>query len=324
MEPKLSIIMPCFNCEKTLAQAINSCFVQGFDVDSFEIVMVDDSSTDSTRDVMSTLAKKYKNISCLYHEKNQGGGAARNTAVKNSKAEVIFCLDSDDILPKGTMRKMYDYLKEKNCDGVTIHMSIKFIGDDINKIEYIDVSDFVDKQIPLISLIQKRFCPVYVNFMYTKDAFNKANGYPTIHGFDTQGYAWRFICSGAKVFTCPKAEYLHRVHFNKSYYQREYNDGKSNYNLRTILLEHYYIFNKKVLDFICNYDCSDFTENIMDILANMEDVFVKDPDSEFSKSHTPLQKSFPSPVYINRNSIKGYYLRIRRRLIKILTTRKNK
>lgn len=318
MKTELSIIIPCYNCQDTLEEAVESCFIQG--LENFEVVMVDDGSTDRTRDLMREIASKHPEIKLFYHEKNMGGGATRNTAIKNSKGEIIFCLDSDDILPKVTLSRMLFFLKEKNCDGVAIHRSIKFIGNDTKNINHVDISSCIDKKIPLSSLFQKdgEFCPVYVNFMYTKDAFNKMKGYPTGHGYDTQGFAWRFLCAGLSAYTCKDAEYLHRVNFNESYFLREYNNGKMNYNWRDILLEHYYVFNKKTIDFICAFDCSDFTRNIMNELVHMDNIFISDYENYLGKSYTPLQIKFSTPVYVKRNSLTGYYFRIKARIRKII------
>lgn len=317
MKPSLLIIIPCYNCQDTLGEAVESCFVQG--LENFEVVMVDDGSTDMTKEVMQKLAGNHPEIKLFYHDKNRGGGATRNTAVEHSEADVIFCLDSDDILPQNTLSRMLAFMKGKKCDGVTIHKSIKFVGNDINNIHHIDTSTHVDKKISLGSLLQKNkeFSSIYVNFMYTRSAFDKMGGYPVSHGYDTQGFAWRFVCAGLSAYTCPDSEYLHRVNFSESYFLREYNDGKLNYNWRDILLEHYYVFNKEALDFICRFDCSDFTRNILEELVSMDDILIPEYESTFGKMHQSLQITFPEPTYIKRNSFKGYYLRIRYRLKKM-------
>ena len=190
---KISIIIPCYNCAKTLREAVASCYVQK--LDNFEIVMVDDGSADNTKEIMQKLASKHPEIKLFYHDKNKGGGATRNTAVKNSTGEIIFCLDSDDVLPASTLSKMLSFMEEKQCDGVTIHKSIKFSGDNVNNIHHVDVSPYSEEKIQLASLFSKNkeFSPLYVNFMYTKSAFNRTGGYPTSHGYDTQGFAWRFL-----------------------------------------------------------------------------------------------------------------------------------
>ena len=144
MTPKLSIIIPCYNCEDTLREAVDSCYIQGFSNEEFEIIMVDDGSTDNTWKLMQGIASEYKNIKVLQHSRNRGGGATRNTAIKNSSADVLFCLDSDDILPPDTLGKMYTFLKEKNCNAVCIHRFINFNGKDTSDIAH-TIEMFLDK-----------------------------------------------------------------------------------------------------------------------------------------------------------------------------------
>ncbi|MEI7425100.1 MAG: glycosyltransferase family 2 protein, partial [Candidatus Staskawiczbacteria bacterium] len=110
---KLSIIMPCYNCQSTLAEAVVSVFVQSLKI-PFEIIMVDDGSTDGTQRLILELAQKYPEIKTLIHEKNRGGGAARNTGIKNSSGDLIFCLDGDDILPPAMLPRLLNFLDQKN------------------------------------------------------------------------------------------------------------------------------------------------------------------------------------------------------------------
>ena len=88
----LSLIIPCFNCSQTLEQAVESIYRQD-PVIPFDLTMVDDGSTDSTYEVMQALAGRRSNINLVRHSSNQGGGAARNSAVANSAGDLIFCLD---------------------------------------------------------------------------------------------------------------------------------------------------------------------------------------------------------------------------------------
>jgi len=282
--------------------------------------MVDDASTDNTCVLMQNLADEHPEISLFSHDKNMGGGAARNTAVRHSEADVVFCLDSDDILPPNTLSKMLAFMKEKECDGVTISRSIKFTGKDINDVHHVDETHSFDNKISLISMLSKdkEFVPIYVNFMYTRSAFDKLGGYPTLHGYDTQGFAWRFICAGLIAYVCPDAEYLHRINYSESYFLREYNNGKMNYNWRDILLEHYYVFSNKALDFICAFNCRDFTRNLINELVSLEDVLVPQYENTFGKKHPPLKIKFSPPVYVRRDSLLGYFYRIKSRARKIV------
>jgi len=88
----VSVIIPTYNRELTLARAIDSVLKQ--DYKNYEILVVDDGSTDKTKEIVN----KYpiKNIKYIRHENNLGGNYARNTGIINSKGKYIAFLDSDD------------------------------------------------------------------------------------------------------------------------------------------------------------------------------------------------------------------------------------
>ncbi|MEO6536932.1 MAG: glycosyltransferase family 2 protein, partial [Candidatus Paceibacterota bacterium] len=269
MAPELTVIIPCYNCAGTLREAVESCFDQGLQGadgrQTFEIVMVDDGSTDNTREVMEELAKEHDNIRCVYHEKNAGGGAARNTAVEHALNKTIFCLDSDDILGQDSLSNMLALLEEKNADGVGIHRSHKFRGTSKKDIEVVHTFDRAGEQVRLSDLLQREgLCSLYSTFMFTKAAFTRAGGYPTNHGFDTQSFAWRFLAAGNTAYTSNNADYFHRVQFSESYYVREANGGKVNYNWFEIFDEHFPILPESMQQAVLYFDYQDTTVNVYD------------------------------------------------------------
>ena len=279
--------------------------------------MVDDCSTDGTRALMATLASEHSNITCLHHEVNQGGGAARNTAVEYAKSEVIFCLDSDDLLPRETLNRMLAFLQKKQCDGVCFEHSVKFRGTDINDIDTIDTYPVTDTPIPLESLLQRKgiACPVMVVFMFTKESWQDIGGYPTHHGFDTQGFGVRFLAANKQAYICPESTYYHRTAFHESYYLREYNAGRTNFNLQVMLLERPQILTESARKFIENYPIKDFTRSLLVDLQQIDQVFETNPPKYYNpptKSRTIDFKPIP------RNSVPGILLRIRARVRKIL------
>lgn len=255
-EHRLSVVIPCYNCAETLEEALASVYEQGVST-PFEVVMVDDGSTDNTWELMNELAKKYQNVKCYRHDENQGGGATRNTAIEKSSGDMIFCLDSDDILTPGTLGKMAKMALEKNCDGIGVSTSIKFKGLNKNDIAYVSNFGYIGEKIPFESLLQKDgspLCPLYSTFLHTKKAFETIGGYPTDHGFDTQGFAWRFLANGLVAYACPETKYLHRVNFHKSYYLREYEAGKANHNWFRIYEEFLFLFRPEAQDVILSFN----------------------------------------------------------------------
>lgn len=316
--PKLSIIIPCYNCEKTLEEAVSSCYVQGFDKDEFEVVMVNDGSTDRTSDLMREIAESHKNIKLIFHEKNMGGGAARNTAIEYSKAETIFCLDSDDILPSNTLNMMLMYLSLKKCDGVCFEKSVKFRGTDTRDILYINTFEAKDGLVPVQSLIEWDLSPVLLVFMFKKKAWKQVGGYPTQHGFDTQGFGWRFLLSGLSVYICPNTTYLHRVQYLQSYYLREYEAGKVNLNMKEILLENHDLFTKEAQKIITSNGFTMFAGDLMTELKKRthNKPFIhnlKDKLGSIKYTNLPLiNKNKPIP----RKSFLGLCVRIYAKIMK--------
>ena len=92
--PFFSIIIPAFNAESYLFRSINSVLLQ--DDDDFEIIVVNDGSTDSTGDLANEIAIKYYKKIKVLNQSNQGPGAARNNGAAFAKGKYFVFLDADD------------------------------------------------------------------------------------------------------------------------------------------------------------------------------------------------------------------------------------
>lgn len=104
--PKISVIIPVYNAEKTIGNSIDSVLSQSFT--DFEILIVDDCSTDKSLDIIKSFTDS--RIILMRHKKNKGAPAARNTAIKVAKGEYLAFLDSDDIWYKNKLEKHYAYI----------------------------------------------------------------------------------------------------------------------------------------------------------------------------------------------------------------------
>ncbi len=93
--PKVSILTPAFNAAKYLAETIDSVLAQTFQ--DFEMIIVDDGSTDRTKDVAESYARRFPDKIRYMYQMNAGPAAARNTAIKNSTGEYLALLDADDL-----------------------------------------------------------------------------------------------------------------------------------------------------------------------------------------------------------------------------------
>ena len=124
-EPKVSIIVPVYNCKRYIKQCINSLLKQSYS--NFEIIIVNDGSNDGTEKILEKY-ENYSNIKIVW-QKNQGSSIARKNGLKQiCKDSLYFCFcDADDYLDSKFLMKMVKKSEETNAD-ITQCNYWKFIG----------------------------------------------------------------------------------------------------------------------------------------------------------------------------------------------------
>ena len=113
--PKVSVIVPVYNVEKYIEKCLDTLVSQT--LDDIEIILVNDGSTDSSKEKIEPYINKYSNIQ--YLEKENGGlSSARNFGIKYARGEYIAFLDSDDYIEKNMYEDMYTVAKQNDSDMV--------------------------------------------------------------------------------------------------------------------------------------------------------------------------------------------------------------
>lgn len=188
-----------------------------------ELVIVNDGSTDGTSEVLLQLERKWKGIRVIDHPRNKGGAAARNTAVEAARHSILFCLDSDNLLVPGSIPRLKEFLIGSGAD-VAAFGEICFFKSDTNECD----KQWVFKAAP-VTFADYLSGPVVPgasgNYMFTKDSWVRAKGYPEFAGaLDAWGFGLRQAAMGYMTYVMQESFYFHR-HGHESYWTRDFRGG---------------------------------------------------------------------------------------------------
>ncbi len=129
--PKISFIIPVYNVEHYLNQCIDSILNQNFN--NFEIILVNDGSTDSSGDICNKYADNDSRIKVI-HQKNGGSGNARNTGIRVAAGEYIIFMDGDDFLVENILKLIAETIDDNNHADVLLGRILYYFEDDNIKV----------------------------------------------------------------------------------------------------------------------------------------------------------------------------------------------
>lgn len=116
----ISVIVPVYNVKPYLEKCVKSILNQSFN--DFEIILVDDGSTDGSADICDKLAKIDSKIKVI-HKENQGLGMARNTGLENASGEYIYFIDSDDYIAENAFEELFKLIDNRLPDAIYFGMN---------------------------------------------------------------------------------------------------------------------------------------------------------------------------------------------------------
>jgi glycosyltransferase involved in cell wall biosynthesis len=145
-KPKLSVVMSCYNAERTVEKAVESILNQSFR--KFEFIIIDDASTDNTLAILNQYQKQDSRITLLINEINQGLSYSLNRGIREAWGPLIARMDADDISYSSRLQIQYDFMQE--------HQEVDILG---TAVRYVDHSNNPIKTMRLPSIdhdIKKR------------------------------------------------------------------------------------------------------------------------------------------------------------------------
>ena len=220
--PAISVIIPLYNAEKYLGECIDSILAQTFK--DFELVIVDDCSTDSSCEIVESYMPKFNGRLKLYHtEKNTGSGVvARNIGLSKASGEYVYNMDNDDVITTTALEEIYSLAKEYDADVVycerffeqdkagNIKVRVFQSGDVVEKptLESFDLKERVQAILdnryhstPWLKLVQR-------NLLIEHEIF-----FPTLRISDDNIWTQGLVIYAKKILRVPNAIYTWR--FNK-------------------------------------------------------------------------------------------------------------
>lgn len=113
---KLTFVVPCYNAERFLQQCLDSIYACGLDENCFEVLCIDDCSTDGTSGILKHNSGIHGNLRVVTHEVNKGWGGPRNTGIKEARGRYLWFVDADDMVRKDGAVKVLEKVVAEDLD----------------------------------------------------------------------------------------------------------------------------------------------------------------------------------------------------------------
>jgi glycosyltransferase involved in cell wall biosynthesis len=133
----VSVVITCYNYGRYVERALRSCLNQSLDKNRFEIIVINDASTDNTRAILDN----YREEARVFHlEENKGLAGARNAGVRKAKGQYVVFLDADDYIHSDMLKVQSLFLDENHTlDAVAIDYYL--VDDKENHTEWVNVEE---------------------------------------------------------------------------------------------------------------------------------------------------------------------------------------
>jgi glycosyltransferase involved in cell wall biosynthesis/SAM-dependent methyltransferase len=204
--PLISVIMPAYNSAEHIAEAIESVLIQNYR--NFELIVVDDGSTDGTKDVIAGF--KDDKIQYFYKE-NAGPASARNLAIKKSKGVFIIFLDTDDMITPDFIAKHLQEF-EKNPEMDLVYCDDCLIDENDKPIRVIKRQKYTNRQLLIRDLFRNGFPIIPFRTCLRRSVFDKIGLFDeSLLVGEDYDMIRRFVKHGLKIHHLNGALYLRRI-----------------------------------------------------------------------------------------------------------------
>ena len=223
MKPLLTVVIPVYNVENYLKRCIESILIQEWN--NYDILLVDDGSTDNSPQICDGYAKAYDFISVI-HKKNGGLSAARNTGISNAEGEYVYFPDSDDWIEPDTFIALAEVVESQKFDIISFNR--EFVKGEEDAI----VSDSLVTQVfegkdAFVQMLKHSYITGFANDkIYRKSLFTDNDiQFPIGKYYEDLGTNYKLFLSAKKVYATNQ-KYYHYLIDNPDSITQSWNEKK--------------------------------------------------------------------------------------------------
>ena len=223
MNPILTVVIPVYNVEKYLKRCIDSILVQEWK--NYNILLVDDGSTDNSPQICEDYAKAYDIISVI-HKENGGLSEARNTGISNAEGEYVYFLDSDDWIEPNTFSDLAEVIESDQYDIISFNPEFVKSEHDIIKSDSKRTKRLTGKE-TLIDMFSYGFITGFAtDKIYRKALFTKNTiQFPVGKYYEDLGTNYKLFLAAKKVYATNQ-KYYHYLIDNPDSITQSWNEQK--------------------------------------------------------------------------------------------------
>jgi len=233
----ISFIIPFYNGKKYIKECVESICNQIVECVNFEIIIINDCSTDDSIDTLKIIEKQYNNIVIINHNSNKKQGGARNTGIQNAKGKYIWFIDQDDYIKKDSINKLLNLAEDNRLE------ILQFCFDEVNEkgifirshffgnfptiitgIDYIQDMGLNSHPYTIWSRLYKREFIVENNFLFPENRVI----------FEDYAFAIDSMLKAERVKIISDSEYCYRIN-DLSTMQKSYLNFKAIYSYHTCI-----------------------------------------------------------------------------------------